>query len=48
MDIDKLREEIEYDEGNVKKVYLDHLGLPTFGIGHLIRESDPEHGSVYV
>ena len=27
MDIDKLREEIEYDEGNVKKVYLDHLGL---------------------
>ena len=44
MDIDKLREEIEYDEGNVKKVYLDHLGLPTFGIGHLIRESDPEHG----
>ena len=44
MDIDKLREEIEYDEGNVKMVYLDHLGLPTFGIGHLIRESDPEHG----
>ena len=44
MDIDKLREEIEYDEGNVKKVYLEHLGLPTFGIGHLIRESDPEHG----
>ena len=33
MDIDKLREEIEYDEGNVKKIYLDHLGLPTFGIG---------------
>ena len=44
MDIDKLREEIEYDEGNVEKIYLDHLGLPTFGIGHLVRESDPEHG----
>ena len=44
MDIDKLREEIEYDEGNVQKIYLDHLGLPTFGIGHLVRESDPEHG----
>ena len=44
MDIEKLREEIEYDEGNVEKIYLDHLGLPTFGIGHLVRESDPEHG----
>ena len=44
MDIEKLREEIEYDEGNVEKIYLDHLGLPTFGIGHLVSESDPEHG----
>ena len=44
MNIDKLREEIEYDEGNVEEIYLDHLGLPTFGIGHLVRESDPEHG----
>ena len=44
MDIDKLRKEIEYDEGNVQKIYLDHLGLPTFGIGHLVRESDPEYG----
>ena len=44
MDIEKLREEIEYDEGNVEKIYLDHLGLPTFGIGHLVRESDTEHG----
>ena len=44
MDIDKLREEIEYDEGNVQKIYLDHLGLPTFGIGHLVRQTDPEHG----
>ena len=44
MDIEKLREEREYDEGNVQKIYLDHLGLPTFGIGHLVRESDPEHG----
>jgi lysozyme len=25
-------------------VYLDHLNLPTFGIGHLITESDPEFG----
>ena len=44
MNIEKLREEIEYDEGNVEKIYLDHLGLPTFGIGHLVREEDPEYG----
>ena len=45
MNMDKLREEIEYDEGVVYEVYLDHLGLPTFGIGHLVRDSDPEHGA---
>ena len=28
----------------VHAVYLDHLGYPTFGIGHLIREEDPEYG----
>src|SRR5210317_363304 len=44
MDIDKLREEIAYDEGSVNEVYLDHLGLPTFGVGHLVIEGDPEHG----
>ena len=44
MNIDKLREEIEYDEGSVNKIYLDHLGLATFGIGHLVLESDPEYG----
>ena len=44
MNIDKLREEIAYDEGVVHEIYLDHLGLPTFGIGHLVLESDPEYG----
>ena len=44
MDIEKLREEIEYDEGNVNEIYLDHLGLATFGIGHLVRKEDPEYG----
>lgn len=44
MDMKKLREEIEFDEGVVHKIYLDHLGYPTFGIGHLVRETDPEHG----
>ena len=44
MNIDKLREELTEDEGCVFEIYLDHLGYPTFGIGHLIKESDPEHG----
>ena len=44
MNLDKLREEIEYDEGSVNEIYLDHLGLPTFGIGHLVTEWDEEYG----
>ena len=44
MNIEKLREELERDEGCVYNVYLDHLGYPTFGIGHLVLDSDPEHG----
>ena len=44
MNIEKLREEIEYDEGSVNKIYLDHLGLATFGIGHLVTEWDEEYG----
>ena len=43
MDIVKLREELAIDEGIVYHVYLDHLGYPTFGIGHLIIEGDPEY-----
>ena len=44
MNIDELRQEIQNDEGRVNSIYLDHLNLPTVGIGHLIKESDPEHG----
>ena len=44
MNLDILREEIAADEGKVLKIYKDHLGYPTFGIGHLIIEDDPEHG----
>ena len=44
MDIQKLREELEYDEGCKYEIYNDHLGYPTFGIGHLVIDSDPEHG----
>ena len=44
MNKDKLREELAEDEGCKFEVYLDHLGLPTFGIGHLVVEQDPEYG----
>jgi len=44
MNITQLRVEIAADEGVENEIYLDHLGLPTFGIGHLVLESDPEYG----
>jgi|TARA_R110000744_G_scaffold24160_1_gene60803 lysozyme len=44
MDIDRLRQQLEIDEGCKYVIYLDHLNLPTHGIGHLILESDPEYG----
>lgn len=44
VDLDVLRKEITDDEGCKYEIYLDHLGLPTCGIGHLIKESDEEHG----
>lgn len=44
MNKDKLREELAEDEGCKFEIYLDHLGLPTYGIGHLVVEGDPEHG----
>ena len=44
MNIDKLREELAEDEGCKYEIYLDHIGLPTMGIGHLITKDDPEYG----
>ena len=44
MDIEKLKEEIKADEGYKNEIYLDHLGLPTLGVGHLIKKTDPEYG----
>ena len=43
MDLAVLREQIEADEGCKYEIYLDHLGLPTFGIGHLVTEADEEY-----
>ena len=45
MNLYKLREELEREEGVKYEVYLDHLGYPTFGIGHLITDNDPESGA---
>ena len=42
MDIKKLREQLEIDEGVKYEIYNDHLGYATFGVGHLVLESEPE------
>ena len=44
MNVEKLINDLEVDEGCKFEIYNDHLGYPTFGIGHLITEDDPEHG----
>ena len=43
MDIERLKEEIKKDEGYKNEIYLDHLSLKTLGVGHLIKETDPEY-----
>ena len=45
IDINKLKETLKVDEGVVYEIYNDHLGYPTFGIGHLVIEGDPELGA---
>ena len=45
MNLEKLREQLEIDEGVKYETYNDHLGFATFGVGHLVLESDPENGS---
>lgn len=37
-------EQLKIDEGVVYELYEDHLGYPTFGVGHLVVENDPEWG----
>ena len=44
MNLRKLRKQLEIDEGVKYEVYNDHLGYATFGVGHLVLESDPESG----
>ena len=44
MDRQAVYETLKVDEGVVYEIYKDHLGYPTFGVGHLVLQSDPEHG----
>ena len=44
MNREAVYEQLKIDEGVVNEIYLDHFGYPTFGVGHLVLESDPEHG----
>ena len=44
MDRNSVFEQLKIDEGVLYEIYLDHLGYPTFGVGHLITKDDPEHG----
>ena len=43
MNMEEFKKEIIEDEGVKHEVYLDHLGLPTMGVGHLITEWDEEY-----
>ena len=43
MQIQRLRDQLIIDEGIRYKIYLDSLGLPTCGIGHLITKNDEEY-----
>jgi lysozyme len=44
MNMEEFKKEIIEDEGVKHEIYLDHLGLPTMGVGHLITEWDEEYG----
>lgn len=41
--IEQIKEDLIRHEGYVAEIYLDSEHLPTFGIGHLVVETDPEH-----
>jgi len=44
MDRKAVFETLKIDEGVEYQIYLDHLGYPTFGVGHLVTDADPEAG----
>ena len=42
MDRKRVFEQLKIDEGVEYEIYSDHLGFPTFGVGHLVIDTDPE------
>ena len=44
LDREAVFEQLKIDEGVKYEIYKDHLGYPTFGVGHLVLETDPEYG----
>ena len=44
MNREAVYDQLKIDEGVEYEIYNDHLGYATFGVGHLVLESDPEHG----
>lgn len=47
MNREEVFETLKIDEGVEYKVYADHLGYHTFGVGHLITNEDPEWGQEF-
>lgn len=47
MDRERVFEQLKIDEGVEYEVYADHLGLHTFGVGHLITDRDEEWGAPF-
>ncbi|MGY8868525.1 MAG: glycoside hydrolase family protein, partial [Methylophagaceae bacterium] len=44
MNQDNVYKQLQLDEGIKYEIYNDHLGYPTFGVGHLITKQDEEFG----
>ena len=43
MNLNKLQQQIMFEECVKYEIYNDHLGYKTFGVGHLVRATDPEN-----
>ena len=43
MNLKELQEKIMFEEGVKYEIYNDHLGYKTFGVGHLVRATEPEN-----
>ena len=46
MNRNNIYEQLKIDEGVVYEIYKDHLGYPTFGVGHLILKTDDEFENI--